>query len=113
MKPFSFKYGRKQDTDDEKEINVILMVISKDEDFGSFQQETGAVEMEEVIYLESAMIDFSTNVFVLIDNVGDVKMKAHYSYVCGIEEVDRGEYDMTGLRITNLAKSKFVLMVND
>ncbi|GBM84957.1 hypothetical protein AVEN_120222-2 [Araneus ventricosus] len=50
--------------------------------------------------------------FVLIDNVGDARMKAHYSYVCGIQEVDGGEYDITGLRITNSAKSKFVSVVN-
>ncbi|GBN36996.1 hypothetical protein AVEN_252675-1 [Araneus ventricosus] len=40
-------------------------------------------------------------------------MLAHYLYVCGIQEVDGGEYDMTGLRITNLTKSKFVSVVND
>ncbi|GBM10163.1 hypothetical protein AVEN_258764-1 [Araneus ventricosus] len=59
------------------------------------------------------MIDFSTNLFVLIDNIGGARMKAHYSYVFGIQEVDGGEYDMTGLRTTNLAKSKFVSLVND
>ncbi|GBO14648.1 hypothetical protein AVEN_49232-1 [Araneus ventricosus] len=72
-----------------------------------------AAKMEEVIYLESPMIDFSTNLFVLIDNFGGARMKAHYSYVCGIQEVDGGEYDMSGLRTTNLAKLKFVSVVND
>ncbi|GBN72900.1 hypothetical protein AVEN_205556-1 [Araneus ventricosus] len=72
-----------------------------------------ATEMEEVIYLDSSMVDFSTNKFVLIDKVGDARMKAYYSYVCGIQEVDSGEYDMTGLRTANLAKSKFVSMVNN
>ncbi|GBO44320.1 hypothetical protein AVEN_19584-1, partial [Araneus ventricosus] len=41
------------------------------------------------------MVDFSTNVFVLVDNVGGARMKAHYSCVCGIQEVGSGEYDMT------------------
>ncbi|GBM29273.1 hypothetical protein AVEN_155226-1 [Araneus ventricosus] len=71
------------------------------------------LRVEEVIYLESSMVDFSTNMFVLIDNVGGDKMKEHYSYVCGIQEVVDGEYYMTDLRTTNLAKSKFVSVVND
>ncbi|GBO05014.1 hypothetical protein AVEN_177168-1 [Araneus ventricosus] len=71
-----------------------------------------ASEMEEIIYLDSSMVDFSTNVFVLNYKVGDARMKAYYSYVCGIQEVDSGEYDMTGLRTANLAKSKFISMVN-
>ncbi|GBL95400.1 hypothetical protein AVEN_154803-1 [Araneus ventricosus] len=113
MKPFDFKYGRKQEIDDEKEENVILMVKSEDEDFGFFQQEMEAARMEEVINLESSMVDFSTNMFVLIDNVGGARMKAYYSYVCGIQEVDGGEYDMTYLRTTKLAKSKFVSVAKD
>ncbi|GBN73400.1 hypothetical protein AVEN_219674-1 [Araneus ventricosus] len=47
MKPFDFKYGRKQETDDEKEENVILTEDSEDKDFDSFQQEIEAAEMEE------------------------------------------------------------------
>ncbi|GBO14433.1 hypothetical protein AVEN_200199-1 [Araneus ventricosus] len=47
MKTFELKYGRKQETDNEKEENVILLVESEDEDFGSFQQETEATEMEK------------------------------------------------------------------
>ncbi|GBM06753.1 hypothetical protein AVEN_62997-1 [Araneus ventricosus] len=113
MNPFDFKYGRKQESDDEKEENVILIEESEYEDFGSFQQETVAAGMQEVIYLESSMVDFTTNLFVFIYNLGGARMKAHYSYVCGIQEVDGGEYDMTGLRTTNLAKSKFVLGMND
>ncbi|GBL90528.1 hypothetical protein AVEN_179448-1 [Araneus ventricosus] len=89
------------------------MKESENEDFGSFQQETEAAEIEEVIYVESPTADFSTNLFVLIDNVGDARMKAHHSYICGIQEVDGGEYDIKGLRTTNLAKSKFVSVVND
>ncbi|GBL67422.1 hypothetical protein AVEN_272171-1, partial [Araneus ventricosus] len=42
------KFSLKQETDDEKGINVILMEESENEDFGSFQQETEAGEMEEV-----------------------------------------------------------------
>ncbi|GBM82243.1 hypothetical protein AVEN_214780-1, partial [Araneus ventricosus] len=61
MKPLDFKYGRIQETDNEKEENVILMGESEDEDFGSFPQETEPAEMEEVIYLESSIADFSTN----------------------------------------------------
>ncbi|GBN07780.1 hypothetical protein AVEN_40677-1 [Araneus ventricosus] len=72
-----------------------------------------AAKMEEVIYLESPMVDFSTNPFVLIDNVGGARMKAHYSCVCRIQEVDSGEYYNTGLRTTNLAKTKFVSVEND
>ncbi|GBN99688.1 hypothetical protein AVEN_224648-1 [Araneus ventricosus] len=106
MKPFDFKYGRKQETDEEKEENMILMEESEDEDFGSFQRETVAAEMEELIYLESSTVDFSTNMLVLIDNVGSAGLKAQHSYVCGIQEVDGGEYDMTALRTTNLVKFK-------
>ncbi|GBM60395.1 hypothetical protein AVEN_156953-1 [Araneus ventricosus] len=113
MTPFVFKYGRKQETDEEKEENVTLMEESEDEELRSFQQEMEAAELEEVIYQESSMVDFSTNLFVLIDNVGDARMKAHYSYVCGIQKFYCGEYDMTCLRTTNLAKSKFVSVVND
>ncbi|GBL88454.1 hypothetical protein AVEN_168490-1 [Araneus ventricosus] len=82
-------YGRKQDTEDEKEENVILMEESEDVDFGSFQQETEAADMEEV--LQQSMIDFSTNMFVLDDNVGDARMKANCSYICEIQELDGGE----------------------
>ncbi|GBM98330.1 hypothetical protein AVEN_113426-1 [Araneus ventricosus] len=67
-----------------------------------------AAEMEEVIYLESSIPDFSTNRFDLIDNVGNSRMKAHYSLVCGIRSVDSGELYTTCLRTTNLAKLKFV-----
>ncbi|GBL96927.1 hypothetical protein AVEN_182510-1 [Araneus ventricosus] len=70
MKPFDFKYGRKQETSDEKEENLVLMEDFEDEYFGSFQQEMEAAEMEDIIYLESSMVNFSTNLFVLIDNVG-------------------------------------------
>ncbi|GBM08643.1 hypothetical protein AVEN_52478-1 [Araneus ventricosus] len=113
MQPFDFKYGRESETDDEKEENVIQWKNSKYEDFGSFQQKMESVGMKEVIYLESSMVDFSTNLFVLIYNLGGARMKAHYSYVCGIREVDSGEHDMTGLRTTNLAKSIFVSVTND
>ncbi|GBN37127.1 hypothetical protein AVEN_233342-1 [Araneus ventricosus] len=76
MKPFDLKYGRKIETGDEKEENVMLMEESEDEDFDSFQKEMEDVEIEEIIYLESFTVDFSTNLFVLIDNVGNVIMKA-------------------------------------
>ncbi|GBO36311.1 hypothetical protein AVEN_204887-1, partial [Araneus ventricosus] len=89
------------------------MEESEDEDFGSFQQETDVAEVEEVIYLESCMVDFSTNMLILIDNVECARMKVHHSNVYGIQEVDCGEYDMTALRPTNMVKSKFVLVVND
>ncbi|GBN70825.1 hypothetical protein AVEN_123650-1 [Araneus ventricosus] len=49
MKPFDFKYGRKQETDDEKDDNMILIEESDEEDFGSFQQETEAEKEEEVL----------------------------------------------------------------
>ncbi|GBM27737.1 hypothetical protein AVEN_25356-1 [Araneus ventricosus] len=93
MKQFDFKYGRKQETDNEKEENVILMEEYEDEDFGFFQQEMEVVEMEEVIYLESSMIGFSNNLFVVIDNVGIARMKAHYSYFSVVHVVNGGEYD--------------------
>ncbi|GBN51596.1 hypothetical protein AVEN_259039-1 [Araneus ventricosus] len=110
---FGFKCGRKKETDGAKEENVILMEESEDEDFGSFQQEMEVAEMEDVIYLESSMADFSINLFVLIYNLGGTRIKAHYSYVCGIEEIGSGEYDMPGLKTTTLAKSKFVSVVNN
>ncbi|GBL90017.1 hypothetical protein AVEN_178413-1 [Araneus ventricosus] len=108
MKPFDFMHGRKQETDDEKEEQIVEY---DEENFGYFQQEMEAAE--EVIYLESSMFDFSTNLFVFIDNIIGARMKIHYSYVCGIQEVDGGKYDMTDLRTTNLAKPKFVSVVND
>ncbi|GBN68567.1 hypothetical protein AVEN_114536-1, partial [Araneus ventricosus] len=112
--PFDFKYGRKQEIDDEKEETVILMEESENEDSGSFQQEMKATEMEKVIFLETPMVDFSTNVFILIDNVGGTRRRTHYSYVCRIQEVGGGdEYDMPGLRTTNLAKLKFASVVNN
>ncbi|GBN44172.1 hypothetical protein AVEN_168929-1 [Araneus ventricosus] len=82
MKQSDLKRGIKQETDDEKEENVLLIEESEDENFGCFKQGMEAAEIEEVIYLESSMADFSTNMFVLIDNVGGTRMKAHYSYVC-------------------------------
>ncbi|GBN26875.1 hypothetical protein AVEN_240439-1 [Araneus ventricosus] len=89
------------------------MEESESEDFGPFQKEMEAAGMKEVIYLESFMVNFSTSLFVLINKLGSARMKAHYSYVCGIQEVgDGGEYDMTGLRTTNLTKPKFVSVVN-
>ncbi|GBM25096.1 hypothetical protein AVEN_206482-1 [Araneus ventricosus] len=51
------------------------MEESEYEDFGSFQQEREAVEMDEEVYLESSMVDFSPNLFVLIDTVGGARMK--------------------------------------
>ncbi|GBL85282.1 hypothetical protein AVEN_222747-1 [Araneus ventricosus] len=50
--------------------------------------------------------------FVFTDNAGGARMKAHYTYVCRIQEVNGGEYDMTDLRATKLAKSKFDSVVN-
>ncbi|GBM11849.1 hypothetical protein AVEN_26775-1 [Araneus ventricosus] len=97
MKPFDFQYGRKQEIDSEKEEKEILMGESEDEDFGSFQQ-----KMEKIIYLESYMAGFSINMLDLINNVGGTRMKAHYSYVFGIQGVVGGELDMTGLRTTIL-----------
>ncbi|GBM72074.1 hypothetical protein AVEN_266495-1 [Araneus ventricosus] len=91
MKQFDFKHGRKQETGDKKEENVILMVESEDEDFVSSQQEMDVAKMKKVISLELSMVNFSTNMFALIDNVGAARMKAHFSYVCGIQEVDGGE----------------------
>ncbi|GBL72445.1 hypothetical protein AVEN_115365-1 [Araneus ventricosus] len=102
MKPFDFKYGREQETVDEREENVKLMQKSEDEDFGPFQQEMEASEMEEIIYLETSMVDFSTNVCFV--ESWTCQNESHYSYVCGIQ-VDGGEYDITGLRTTNLAES--------
>ncbi|GBM31987.1 hypothetical protein AVEN_142595-1 [Araneus ventricosus] len=89
------------------------MEESEKEDLGSYQQEMEAEGMEEVIYLESSIVDFSTNLFVFIYNLGGDRMKVHYSYFCGIQEVDCGEYDMAVLRTNNLVKSKFVSVVKD
>ncbi|GBN48928.1 hypothetical protein AVEN_229328-1 [Araneus ventricosus] len=91
MKPFQFKFGRKQETDNEEDQNVIQIEESDDEDFGFFQQEIEAAEMEEVIYLESSMLEFSTNLFVSIYNLGDARMNAHYSYSCWIQEANGGK----------------------
>ncbi|GBL91864.1 hypothetical protein AVEN_172781-1 [Araneus ventricosus] len=74
MKPFDFKFGRKQETVDEKKENVILMEESEGENFGSFQQEMEDAETEEVIYLESSIVDFSTDLFALL-NFGGARMK--------------------------------------
>ncbi|GBO07006.1 hypothetical protein AVEN_182809-1 [Araneus ventricosus] len=92
MKTFQFKFGRKQESDNEKDKNVIQIEESDDEDFGFFQQEIEVAEIEEVIYLESSMLEFSTNLFVSINNLGGTKMNAHYSYSCWILEANGGEY---------------------
>ncbi|GBM60875.1 hypothetical protein AVEN_49636-1 [Araneus ventricosus] len=113
MKPSDFKYGRKVETDDEKEENAILMAESEVEEFGSFQQEMKAAEIVEVIDLESTVDEFSTNMFVLFNNEGGDRFKTHYSYVCVVQGVDGCEFDMTGLKKTNMAKSKFVSVMND
>ncbi|GBO23285.1 hypothetical protein AVEN_208073-1 [Araneus ventricosus] len=89
------------------------MAESEVEDFGSFQQEMKAVEMVEAIDLESSVADFSTNTIVLINNDGSAKMKTRYSYVCGFQGVDGVEFDMTGLRTSNMAKSEIVSVMND
>ncbi|GBN75214.1 hypothetical protein AVEN_37577-1 [Araneus ventricosus] len=69
-----------KETVDEEEENVILMEESED-DFGSFQQEKEAAEIQEVTYLDQFMADFSTIMYILFDKVGGARMKAHYSYV--------------------------------
>ncbi|GBM64631.1 hypothetical protein AVEN_91702-1 [Araneus ventricosus] len=99
-------------TDDEKEENVVLMEESEDYDFGSFQQETEATETEEETYLESNMADSSTNIYILIDNVRDVRI-GPCPYICKMDGFNGGELDVTNLRSTSLAKSKLVLEVND
>ncbi|GBM09546.1 hypothetical protein AVEN_100452-1 [Araneus ventricosus] len=58
------------------------------------------------------MVDYSSDALVLINNIGVVRMTAPYSNVCGNQEVDGGEYDMKDLRANNLAKLKFVSVVN-
>ncbi|GBL83823.1 hypothetical protein AVEN_132701-1 [Araneus ventricosus] len=110
MKPFDFKYGRKTETNDEKEENVILMEESVDEDFRSFKQEIEAAGMKYVIYLESSMIDFPTNLFVFIYNIGGARMNADSRCAC-LKSAGFKKFTvviMTGLRAINLAKSKFV-----
>ncbi|GBL89642.1 hypothetical protein AVEN_104604-1 [Araneus ventricosus] len=91
MKPIDFKYGRKQETDDEKEENMILVEESEDDFFLLFSIRNGGCRGGEVIYLDSSMVYFSRNLLVLIDNIGSTRMKAHFSYVCWIQEVDGGE----------------------
>ncbi|GBM16460.1 hypothetical protein AVEN_94947-1 [Araneus ventricosus] len=54
------------------------------------------------------MTDFIIILYVLIDNVEYAK-----TYVYRIDGVDGGEMDVTGLKSTNLAKSKFALEVDD
>ncbi|GBN44725.1 hypothetical protein AVEN_113114-1 [Araneus ventricosus] len=69
MKPFDFKNGRKQETDDEKEEHMIPMEESEDEDLGSSQTRNGGCGDGGSNLSESSLVDFSTNLFVLIDNV--------------------------------------------
>ncbi|GBM12160.1 hypothetical protein AVEN_39491-1 [Araneus ventricosus] len=57
------KENKRKEEKEEKEENVVLMEESEYEDFVSFQQEMEDAEMEEVIYLESSIVDFSTNLF--------------------------------------------------
>ncbi|GBL90872.1 hypothetical protein AVEN_27983-1 [Araneus ventricosus] len=59
------------------------------------------------------MAHFSTILYILIDNIESARIKTHYSYICGNDGVVANELDVTGLRSTNLAKSKFVLAVNE
>ncbi|GBM89380.1 hypothetical protein AVEN_226944-1 [Araneus ventricosus] len=101
MKPSDFKYGRKEETDDEKEENAIFMAESEVGDFGSLQQEMEAAEMVEGINMESTIAYLSTNTFVLIDNDRGARSKTHYSHVCGVQGVDGGEFVMTGLSVLN------------
>ncbi|GBM66061.1 hypothetical protein AVEN_207157-1 [Araneus ventricosus] len=83
-----------KETDDEEEENVILTEESED-NLGLFQQETESAEIEKVTYLESTMADFSTNMYILIDNVGGVIKKVDYSYVYRIQAFDGGDADLT------------------
>ncbi|GBN87556.1 hypothetical protein AVEN_214332-1 [Araneus ventricosus] len=112
MKSFDLKYERKQETAEEKVKNVKLIEESDNEDFALLNKKMEAANIEELIYLESPMVNSSTNMFALIDNVGGARLKAHYSYVCGFQEVEGDEYDMICLRTTNLTESKFVSVVN-
>ncbi|GBM46307.1 hypothetical protein AVEN_88001-1 [Araneus ventricosus] len=89
------------------------MAESEDDDFGSFQRETDVEEVEKVTYLELSVTDFSTNMYILIDNIRGARMNVHYSYICRIPGVECGEVDAVGLRSTNLAKSKFVLVATE
>ncbi|GBL76138.1 hypothetical protein AVEN_121735-1 [Araneus ventricosus] len=111
MKPFYFNYGIKEETVDEKEENVILIEESQDENF-CFSRRNGCFRDRKDIE-KSSMDDFETNIFVLVDNVGGVRITAHGSYVFRIQEVDGGVSDMTGLRTTNLTKSKLISVLND
>ncbi|GBM09706.1 hypothetical protein AVEN_186411-1 [Araneus ventricosus] len=101
------------ETYEKEKQNLKICKESEDDDCGSFQQESVAAKIKEVTYLESSMANFSTNLYILIDNVRGVRMKACYLYVCGIQEVDGGELGVTGVRLDNLGKSIFVLVVND
>ncbi|GBM29129.1 hypothetical protein AVEN_40136-1 [Araneus ventricosus] len=80
---------------------------------GSFPQEKEASEIEEVTYLGSSMVNFSTNMNILIDNAPVARMKDPYFYVCRIDGIDCDELDVAGLKNPSLAKSKFILVVND
>ncbi|GBM29371.1 hypothetical protein AVEN_176003-1 [Araneus ventricosus] len=97
-----------EEIEDEEEENVILMEESEDDDF-----EREAAEIREVTYIDQSMLISSTNIYILIDNFVGAKMKTHYSYVCRNLGVDGGELDVTGLKSANLAKSKFILVLND
>ncbi|GBM31407.1 hypothetical protein AVEN_98506-1 [Araneus ventricosus] len=98
-----------KETDDQDKENVILMEQTEEIDFDSFQQEMKADEIEPVTYLESPMADFSTKTLIWIDNDGYAGMKIHYSYVFRIHGIDDGEMNMTVLRNTIWAKSKFLM----
>ncbi|GBM39218.1 hypothetical protein AVEN_223836-1 [Araneus ventricosus] len=64
--------------------------------------------------LQFSFLDFILgNRYILINNMGDARMKVRYSYVCRISGVGGGKLGVTGLKTTNLAKSKFVSVVND
>ncbi|GBL90055.1 hypothetical protein AVEN_135425-1 [Araneus ventricosus] len=83
------------------------------DNFDSLQQEMKTMAIAEVTYLESPMAHFSTNMYILINNIGDAIMNTHYSYVYRTNGVDGGELDVTGWRNTNLVQSKFVLLMNN
>ncbi|GBL87487.1 hypothetical protein AVEN_275269-1 [Araneus ventricosus] len=55
------------------------MEPSEDEHFGSFQRELETAEKEELTYLESSMVDFLRNLFVLLDNIGGARMSLQNS----------------------------------
>ncbi|GBM66404.1 hypothetical protein AVEN_13001-1 [Araneus ventricosus] len=65
MKFFDFKYGIKQETDEEKEENVILMKESEDKALGFLLSLIRSIQRESIVIVKKIELQILTNLHVL------------------------------------------------